>query len=132
MANILAWRSTKLKRICRSSTEAETLAMSQALEEGDLIREQILTMTGLSKDLVKMECYSDSRNLIDGLEASTPPKTTVSYRNEFSLIKQFKKDKKLHILDHVTTDQQMADSLTKMGASEIDLIETLNAGKFFN
>ena len=106
--------------------------MSQALEEGDLIREQILTMTGLSKDLVKMECYSDSRNLIDGLEASTPPKTTVSYRNEFSLIKQFKKDKKLHILDHVTTDQQMADSLTKMGASEIDLIETLNAGKFFN
>ena len=132
VANILAWKSTKLKRICRSSTEAETLALSQALEEGDLIRDQIISMTGLSKDLVLMECYCDAKNVIEGLDNNVPPKATTPYRNEFALIKQFKEEKKVHKLIHVKGDEQMADSLTKLGAGEVDLIETLNRGKFFN
>ena len=85
-ANILAWKSTKIKRVCRSSTAAETIVLANAMEEGDLIREQIITMTGLSK--ARLE-------LVAGVE-------------------------------------QMADSLTKLGASEVDLVETLNKGKFFN
>ena len=132
MANLLAWRSTKIKRVCRSSTEAETLILSQALEEGDLIRDQILTMTGLSKDLVLLECYSDAQNALEALGNNTPPQTTTPYRNEFLLIKQFVDEKKVKNLVWVKGAEQMADSLTKSGAGEIDLIETICRGKFFN
>ena len=104
----MARKSTKIKRICRSSTEAETLILSQALEEGDLIRDQNLTMTGLSKDLVLLECYCDAQNASEAL------------------------NNKVKNLVWVKGAKQMADSLTKLGAGEIDLIETLNKGKFFN
>ena len=48
---VLAWRSSKIQRVCRSSTDAETLALSMALEEGDLIRDQVLQITGIPEDL---------------------------------------------------------------------------------
>ena len=132
MASLLAWRSTKIKRICRSSTEAETLILSEALEEGDLIRDQIVTMTGLSKDLVLLECFCDAQNALEALNNNTPPKTTTPYRNEFALIKQFVDEKKVKNLVWVRGSEQMADSLTKLGAGETDLLETMNMGKFFN
>ena len=128
----MAWKSTKIKRICRSSTEAETLILSQALEEGDLIRDQNLTMTGLSKDLVLLECYCDAQNASDALNNNTPPQTMTPYRNEFALIKLFVDEKEVKNLVWVKGAKQMADSLTKLGAGKIDLIETLNKGKFFN
>ena len=53
-------------------------------------------------------------------------------RNEFALIKQFVDEKKVKNLVWVKVAEQMADSLTKLGAWEINLIETLNKGKFFN
>ena len=132
LASLLAWRSTKIKRICRSSTEAETLILSEALEEGDLIRDQIVTMTGLSKDLVLLECFCDAQNALEALNNNTPPKTTTPYRNEFALIKQFVDEKKVKNLVWVRGSKQMADSLTKLGAGETDLLETMNMGKFFN
>ena len=132
LANLLAWRSTKIRRICRSSTEAETLILSQALEEGDLIRDQIVTMTGLSKDLVLLECYCDAQNALENLKNNTPPQTTTPYRNEYALIKQFVDGKKVKNLLWVKGSEQLADGMTKLGASEIDLVETLNKGRFFN
>ena len=130
-ANILAWKSTKIKRVCRSSTAAETIVLASAMEEGDLIREQILTMTGLSKDLVMLEVFCDSKNALDGLQASTPPDSIKAYRHEFALIQRLLESTKAR-LELVAGVEQMADSLTKLGASEVDLIETLNKGKFFN
>ena len=56
----------------------------------------------------------------------------VLMRNEFALIKQFVDEKKVKNLVWVKGAKQMADSLTKLGAGEIDLIETLNKGKLFN
>ena len=89
-------------------------------------------MTGLSKDLILMECYCDAKNVVEGLDSNVPPSATTPYRNEFALIKQFKDEKKVHTLLHVSGEEQLADSLTKMGASEVDLVDTLNRGKFFN
>ena len=132
LANLLAWKSTKIKRVCRSSTEAETLILAQALEEGDLIRDQILTMTGLSKDLVLLECYCDAQNALEALNNNTPHNITTHYRNEFAMIKQFVDDKKVKNLVWVKGAEQMADSLTKTGAGEIDLLETICKGRFFN
>ena len=51
---------------------------------------------------------------------------------DVKLFKQVKEEKKVHKLVHVKGDEQMADSLTKLGAREVDLIETLNRGNFFN
>ena len=86
------------------------LILSQALEEGDLIRDQILTMTGLSIDLVLLECYCDAQNALEALNNNTPPQTTTPNRNEFALIKQFVDDKKVKNLVWVKGAEQMAES----------------------
>ena len=128
---ILAWRSNKIRRVCRSLNDVETLTLSMALEEGDLIRDQILQMTGISQDLVEMEVYCDDKNAMSICEASTPTKSSISIRNERQLIKQFLDDGKIEELKWVRGEEQLANSLTKLGASEVDLLETFNRGKFF-
>ena len=54
------------------------MILSQALEEGDLIRDKIVTMTGIgiSKGLVLLECYCDAQNAFEQLKNPTPPTTT--------------------------------------------------------
>ena len=89
-------------------------------------------MTGLSKDLVLLECYCDAQNALESLKNHTPPNTTKRFRNEFAIIKSFADEKKVKNLLWVKGSEQLADSLTKLGASEVDLIDTLNKGKFFN
>ena len=131
IANLLAWKSTKIKRVCRSSTAAETMVLASAMEEGDLIREQIVTMTGMSEDLCILEVYCDSKNALDNLQASTPPDSIKAYRHEYALIQRLLEETNAR-LELISGVEQLADSLTKLGASEVDLIETVNKGKFFN
>ena len=132
LCNILAWKSSKIKRVCKSTTEAETLSLSEAVEEADLIRDQIKEMTGLDDNLIRMEVFSDARNCVENLNNRIPPNGTRTYRNEFAMIKRLKDEKRIKNLAWVPGDEQMADSLTKLGASKVDLIETLNSGRFFN
>ena len=66
--------------------------------------------------------------------ARCPPYATAAAavgRRLFALIQRLLESTKAR-LELVAGVEQMADSLTKLGASEVDLIETLNKGKFFN
>ena len=129
---ILSWRSRKIRRVCKSSTMAETIAMSDALEEADLIRDQILEMTGLQPELIKIEVFVDAKNCMDTLEKRTPPQASTTYRNEVAAIRELLDSDKTTDATRISTEIQLADSLTKLGAAETDLLETLNKGKFFN
>ena len=105
--------------------------MASAMEEADLIREQIITMTGMSEDLCVLEVYCDSKNALDNLQAATPPDSIKAYRHEYALIQRLLETTNAR-LELISGVEQLADSLTKLGASEVDLIETVNKGKFFN
>ena len=129
---LLSWRSKKIRRVCRSSTEAETITMSDALEEGDLIRDQIIAMTGMAPELIQMEVFCDAQNTLANIDKNTPPEATIPYRNEMIIIKDLLDSGKVRDARWVSGEIQMADSLTKLGAGESDLLETLNKGKFFN
>ena len=129
---ILSWRSKKIRRVCRSSTEAETITMSDALEEGDLIRDQVIMMTGMAPSLIQIEVFCDAKNTLATIDKNTPPDATIPYRNEMVIIKELLDSGKVRDARWVPGEIQMADSLTKLGAGETDLLETLNKGKFFN
>ena len=129
---ILGWRSAKIKRVCKSSTDSETLALSEAMEEADLVRDQIIQMTGIQKDLVQIEGWCDSGNALDLIEQRTATMGNIPLRNELQLIKEMKDDNRIKDLRWVSGSEQLADSLTKKNAGDTNLIETLNKGWFFN
>ena len=89
-------------------------------------------MTGLQPELIKIEVFVDAKNCLDTVDKRAPPQTSTAYRNEMAVIKEFLDSNKVTDYTRISSEMQLADSLTKLGAAETDLLETLNKGKFFN
>ncbi|CAE7777019.1 GIP [Symbiodinium sp. CCMP2592] len=124
LCNILDWKSSTAKRVCRSTFAAESIACSEGLEQGQYVRSVFMTI--LKGELQKVEdlegkhlrCFTDCRSLYDHLHRVGVPRTPTDKRLAIDLaaIRQI-----LHReryagklpLDWIPTSYQLADVLTK-------------------
>ncbi|CAE7707470.1 GIP [Symbiodinium sp. CCMP2592] len=124
LCNILDWKSSTAKRVCRSTFAAESIACSEGLEQGQYVRSVFMTI--LRGELQKVEdlegkhlrCFTDCRSLYDHLHRVGVPRTPTDKRLAIDLaaIRQI-----LHReryagklpLDWIPTSYQLADILTK-------------------
>ena len=131
--NVLSWKSCKTKRIVASTYDAETLALTTAMEEAIFIKEQIIKMVGLKEHDIKIEAFSDCNDTVEAVMANKP----LPNRNsrlaalEIARIKEMRELGMLHSINWIPTTLMLADVLTKKGVNIEQLVETISQGRFY-
>ena len=124
----IAWHSTKIKRIVRSSTASETLSLLDACDTAYQMSKLISEcLTGRKDKSVPIHCFTDSKNLFGAAHSSGTLSDKVLLVEIASLRERI--EQKEISLQWVNSTEQIADVLTKTGASCSELLSVLSDGK---
>jgi hypothetical protein len=122
----LVWKSNKIKRIVKSTLGAETMACLQGLEEALYLKQILLE---LQSDLsIPIVAYVDSKSLKDNVH-STKLVDNRLLRIDIARVKQMLQIGEVQSIRWCTTFSQLANCLTKRGASGSLLLDIFHTGK---
>ena len=121
----LAWASRKARRVARSSLTAETLAAVEAIDAAEALKKLVEEILGIN--LPKLRLYVDNKSLFDSA------RTTNSLADkrlliDLSAIREMIERDELD-LKWVSSEDQLADVLTKAGASKQKLTAVISSGR---
>ena len=122
----IQWQSKKLARVPKSSLAAETLMIAEAGDNGVFIAEMLKEIFVLSS-IPPVHVMTDSKSFVDNLKATHVISDT-RMRVDMARIKEMLQLNEVKI-SWVPTEQQLADPLTKHGASPARLFEVLSSGR---
>ena len=117
----LMWQSKRFKRVVKSAMAAETLIQLEAAEAGFGISNVITEIYNLKQN-VPVECRTDSHQLYDAVHYIRAI-THKRLRIDIILLQEISRIK------WIASHEQIADCLTKQGASSNNLISTLQDAK---
>merc|ERR1712078_715975 len=111
--NAIHWRSSRIKRVCRSTFAAETLSFVDAMDEG-IATAQLLQqwIRPKSAKQVEVEMLTDCRSLVDSMQQISPSATEKRLELDLLSIKENIEQLGLKIT-WIDTKLQIADPLTK-------------------
>ena len=124
----LLWYVNKLKRVCNSSTEAETLTLSGGVDQAIYVREVLEELLGLGDKQMKVRVIVDSKDTHDTIH-STLAADNRRLRSEVSRIKENLHMREITSLSWKPGREMLADCLTKRTASGADLLEVFQTGR---
>ena len=119
----ISWRSKKLDRVTKSPLASETLALSEAADSGFLMSSLIQEIFGLSV-LPPVHCFTDNESLTRALGTSN----LISDRRlrvDIARLREMVSKKEIDVF-WIDGKAQLADSLTKRGASTLRLLDVLS------
>jgi hypothetical protein len=121
---ILAFKSNKIARVVRSTLAAEVLSLQEGLEEA-------LNLKVMLKELldcdVKIHAYIDNQSTIDSVNSTKMVKDKRLLR-DIAAIRQELNEHIVESLTWVPDRNQLANCLTKRGASNVSLLAVLHTG----
>ena len=124
----LSWNSYKLQRVCTSTLAAETLALSDAIEQSILLStiysEIILKKP---KATIPIIALTDSKSLVSATGTTNLVKGKTLRITIASLRESIEKEE--FTLKWIDSNSQISNCLTKAGASDKTLRQILNSGK---
>lgn len=124
----ISWQSKRIKRIVRSTLAGETLAMSEGIDSAIFLSTLYSELcAGSIAHPVPIVCVTDNFSLVDALK-STKFVTEKRLRLEISSIKELIQTKQVDQVLWSDTKDQLADCLTKKGASPVLLLKALHEG----
>ena len=121
----ISWRSNRVRRVARSTLAAETLSFADGMDTAQYVR-QLAEEIQLMSDKSTIRMITDSRSLFDAAN-TTSLITDRRLRVEMSAIRESKEKGEIQIV-WTSGDKQLADCLTKKGASPLTLQEVINKG----
>ena len=127
----LTWKSGKLRRVCRSSAAAEEMNLSDALEEASYLRDTLCLTMGVDKKQIPVIAYTDHEGLKCNIITALQPKVSDKrLRIEIANIREMIALGEISNVIWCESKSQLADCLTKKGASGAKLLQVLQSGKF--
>ena len=120
---LLAWQSKKIKRVVKSTLAAETLALQEGAEHCYVISSFLKEITGIS-DGFPITIYTDNDSLDNNLQTSNVV-TEKRLNMDLMIIRDMLERNEICHVEWVPNEEQLADSLTKKGASCTKLIRAI-------
>jgi len=115
-AGILSWCSRKIKKVTKTIIYAEAMALSDCLDEAQMIRECILTAMCLSekktKETVPIIGLTDNLSLQENIYG-THQAEDLKLRIQVAYLKKTLEDEEINKIVWIPDPQQLADCLTK-------------------
>ena len=123
---LISWQSKKLKRVVKSTIAAETLALQDAAESCFMLRSQICELLQFDERsaIIPIVCIIDNKSLYDAIH-STKTVTEKRLKVDICLLRDMLSKNEIEIV-WKPTKLQLADGLTKTGASKGKLLEALS------
>jgi len=127
----ICWKSKRIRRVVRSTLAGETLAMADGIDNAIFLSSLYSELTtGMVKQrTLPVMCVTDNFSLVDAIK-STKSVTEKRLRLEISGIKELIQNKRIQRILWSTTKDQLADCLTKKGASSLVLLKALKNGQW--
>lgn len=125
----IQWQSKRIKRVVRSTLAAECLAMEEAVDHAFYMK---CMLSEIMKVDIPMHCSVDCRSLVDNLHSSNTVKEEKRLVQDISLLKEMMEKKEIDSVKHVFSKNNLADALTKRGASCQLLEDVLSSGYLKN
>ena len=122
------WQSKKLRRVVKSAMAAETLIQVDALEACVWLTKlwnEVLYETSDSRSLPVIRSYTDSHQLYDAAHSIRPVQDK-RLRVDVAILREMLERKEVQDIEWINSSQQIADSLTKLGASSTKLLNTIS------
>ena len=117
------WRTRKIPRVVKSTLSAETLALLDCAEAAVYIASILAELTP-GKARVKIHCYTDNKSLLDSLHSSKRVEDR-RLRLDLAVIQDMLDNEEITSVSWVATSMQLADCLTKRGASTLSLRDAI-------
>ena len=121
----LTWQSKKIKRVVKSSLAGESWAMIEAIETCELIEVMLKEILKINVPII---CVTDCNSLFNELQTSNTIEDK-GLRIPIGGLRRKLKDNEF-VVKWVEKGKQLADPLTKAGASSTLLREVLSNGSF--
>ena len=118
----LSWQSKKLTRVTKSPLASETLALGDGADASFLIGSLIKEIF-LLPNMPKIRCMTDNKSLFDTLKTTNVTKD-MRLRVDIARLRQMEEKQEICV-EWVEGKLQLADCLTKAGASSQALLEVL-------
>lgn len=122
----ISWASRKLKRVVKSTLGAETLAATEAVDSAYMVG-QLLTEILSEKNNREIVVHTDNKSLYDTVRTSNVA-SDKRLRVDVAYIREAQEKDKVSF-KWIESSRQLADALTKQGASKTKLLEVLNSAR---
>ena len=120
----VSWRSSKIKRVVKSTLAAEALSLVEGLDACYFVRSILQEMFKVQD--IKIKCFTDNKSLCQNIH-STKLISEKRLRMDLASIKESVSTGDISV-SWVQTSNQISDCLTKAGADFHRLIEFLKTG----
>ena len=121
----ITWCSRKVKRVVRSTLAAETLAAVDALDSAFLVSKLLSEFLG-EKENREIDLFTDNKSLYDSVNTSNLV-SDKRLRVDISAVREMVVEDRVNF-KWISGKIQLADVLTKKGASKSRLIDVLKCG----
>jgi hypothetical protein len=124
---LLAWKANKIDRVVRSTIAAEVLACVEGIEEAIYIKQIMMQLLSLHKDSLPIIIQVDHRGAVDAFHSTKLVKDR-RLRIDIASVKECLERGTVSEVRHCFTEDQLADCLTKKGASGLKLRAAMENG----
>ena len=127
----IAWNAHKIKMVVRSTLAAEMLSLGEGLEAGFYYRQMLEEIHGLDFKTINIEAYVDNKSVIEAV-SSTRMVEDKSLRVDIATIQELLKFLEVNRIQWVPGHLQLANVMTKQGASGYNLLKVLQSGQMLS
>ena len=123
----ITWQANKIKRVVRSTIAAEALSLQEGLEASYCYREILEDILCLQRHSVSITAYTDNKSIIEALH-STKLVDDKRLRIDIAAMKETLDNKEVKNILWCKGANQLANCMTKQGASGFPLLKILQSG----
>ena len=120
------WQSKKIKRVLKSTLAAECLAHENAVNHAFYLKNVVSDMLGVD---LEIHCRTDNQSAVDSVHSSTNVKEDKRLVLDVCSLKEMLERREVHSISWVSKKRQIADAMTKSGASPVTLQRVVSSGK---
>ena len=124
---VISWKANKIKRVCRSTLASETMALVEGLEECLYLKSLLIEIGAFHKNS-EIIAYVDNLGLQNALY-STKLVDDKQTRIDIAAIQQMLSTNRVSQVLWCPTQKQLANVLTKRGASSKLILDVLASGR---
>ena len=127
----IAWQSKRIKRVVNSTLAAECLEAVNSAEICILLRSTLETFLCCPKNSIKITIISDNKSLVDAAHTTTSVEGK-RLQIEISILREMIQKGDINQFKWIETKYQVANPLTKIGASSEYLLNILRRSMKYN
>ena len=114
----ILWQTRKIRRVVKSTLSAEAMALLECAEAAVYVASVLHEISG--GDKCKIRCFVDNKSLVDALQSCKHVEDR-RLRTDVAVLRDMLERGEIEEVSWVDTSLQLADCLTKRGASSRQL-----------